>query len=427
VHRINENLDRVVAERTRELVEAREKLAREIDDRRKAEIALWHTQKLDLIGQLTGGIAHDFNNLLTVITGNLEVVRSSIEAPDSGPRERAIAARCLADAEDAARHAARITQQLLAFARRGALTLEAVRIADFVTSIEGFLQRAAGEAVNLILDYPPDIWACHTDPIMLEAALLNLVVNARDAMPGGGPLRIAIRNVDAGQAQALNLPAGDYVRLRATDGGRGMEPEVVERAFEPFFTTKEVGKGSGLGLSQVYGFARQSGGQVRIDSRPGEGTTVDLYLPRAACASIGTQPGGAQMESGRLGGAETVLIVEDNELVRNTMETMTENLGYRVLTVGGAAEALQLIRAGATVDILVSDIVMSGGVSGLELADEVRVLRPDVPILLMSGYPAATDGLGGYPTLHKPFRSDELDRRIRTCLDSRTRSPRTGC
>jgi signal transduction histidine kinase len=426
VNRINENLGRLVADRTRELVAAREDLARETEDRRKAEMALWHTQKLDLIGQLTGGIAHDFNNLLTVITGNLEVVHNSIKTDGHAHRKRAAVLQCLVNAEDAAQHAARITQQLLAFARRGSLTLAALHIADFMIEREGFLRRAAGETVRLTLEYGPDIWQCRTDPILLEAAILNLVVNARDAMPDGGTLCIAISNVVIGQADSASGIAGEYVRVAVSDTGRGMAPEVVERAFEPFFTTKEASKGSGLGLSQVYGFSKQSGGHVLIDSSPGAGTTVSLYLPRM----MGPPELPGVVEAPAVysdpGGAEIVLIVEDNELVRNTMETITESLGYRVLTASGAAEALQLIGAGTSVDILITDIVMSGGVNGVELADRVRMLRPDLPVLLMSGYPAAgTDEAGDYTILHKPFRSDELARQIRACFDARTPSPST--
>jgi signal transduction histidine kinase len=424
--RINENLDRLVADRTRELLEARERLARETDDRRKAEVALWHTQKLDLIGQLTGGIAHDFNNLLTVIAGNLELVRNSIKMHKNSLPEGAKVLQWLANTEDAAGHAAKITQQLLAFARRSSLTLETLHVGDFLISIEGFLRRAAGEAVTLTLDCPQDLWPCRTDRLMLEAAVLNLVVNARDAQPDGGTVRIAVRNatIKDGSA-ATGIPDGEYARITVADFGCGMEPDVVERAFEPFFTTKEAGKGSGLGLSQVYGFTRQSGGQVQIESTPGVGTTVALYLPRATGASLRTELGEAQPEHHDLRGAETVLIVEDNELVRNTMKTITEGLGYRVLTVAAAVEALELIGGDAAVDILVSDIAMPGGVNGIELAARVRTLRPELPILLMSGYPAAIADDVGYPTLHKPFRSDELARQLRACFNGRTAPPLT--
>ena len=340
VRRMNQNLEELVTERTRELVEANRGLAKEAADRRKAEMALWHAQKLDLIGQLTGGIAHDFNNLLTVISGNLELIHNTVrDIDDLYPAARAKLLRRLGSAEDATRHAARITQQLLAFARRGTLILEPVHIGDFLDAEENFLRRAAGEAVTLDFVCAPGVWYCQTDRMLLEAAILNLVVNARDAMLDAGSLLIEAANVAVGPASpeaGRGVGAGDYVRIVVSDTGHGMMPEVVERAFEPFFTTKEAGKGSGLGLSQVYGFVKQSNGHVLLDTSPGEGTSVSLYLPRVGASFEPSAPPEAPVED-VAGGSETVLIVEDNELVRDTMQMMAESLGYRVLTSGGAA------------------------------------------------------------------------------------------
>ena len=286
--RINRNLEELVAERTRELAEANRHLANEIADRRQAEAALWHTQKLDLIGQLTGGIAHDFNNLLMVISGNLELV---LEAFDSAAKlssaRRAQLRQLLNSAEAATEHAAKITQQLLAFAQRSTFTTETVRVTDFLAVSEGFLRRAAGEAIEVAFAGASDLWHCRVDPVQLEAAILNLVVNARDAMPRGGKLCVESANVSVGATSSeveRGVHAGDHVRIKVSDTGQGMTPEVIDHVFEPFFTTKEVGKGSGLGLSQVYGFVKQSDGHILIDSTPGEGTAVTLYLPRTASA-----------------------------------------------------------------------------------------------------------------------------------------------
>ena len=423
VRRVNRDIEQLVAERTRELSEANRVLAEEAAERRAAETALWHAQKLDSIGQLTGGIAHDFNNLLTVISGNLQLIHGSIAAGGAAqPAARDRLLQRLASAENATEHAAKITQQLLAFARRGTLIVEPVDIVAFLSAEESFLRRAAGEAVAVEFAHMPDLWHGQTDPILLEAAILNLVVNARDAMGDGGRLLIEGANVaiDRGSMEnARGVAAGEYVRIVVSDAGCGMAPEVAERAFEPFFTTKEAGKGSGLGLSQVYGFVKQSKGHVLLDSALGEGTAVSLYLPRATAlpkaAAIGEGP--AELVAG---GGETVLIVEDNELVRETMTMMTESLGYRVLTAGGAAEALELIGGKTPVDMLLSDVVMPGGVNGLELAQQVRALCPGLPILLVSGYPAAAvDRAGHYPILRKPCRREELARELRAALDQR--------
>jgi len=409
-----------VAERTRELAEANRRLADEIADRRQAEAALWHTQKLDLIGQLTGGIAHDFNNLLMVISGNLELVHQGFDdgAKLSSAR-RARLRQLLATAEAATDHAAKITQQLLAFARRSTVfTTTSVGVADLLAVSQGFLRRAAGEAIEVDFACASGLWHCHVDPIQLEAAILNLVVNARDAMPRGGKLRIESVNVSVdatGSEAERGVPAGDYVQIIVSDTGRGMAPEVLERVFEPFFTTKEVGKGSGLGLSQVYGFLRQSDGHILIDSTPGEGTAISLYLPRSA---LSAEP--SATEDGRPhnapGGNETVLIVDDNEDVREVTAVIIESLGYNVLTAGDAPEALAIIGSQCGIHLLVSDIVMSGGIDGFGLVERARMLLPGLPVLLMSGYPAGSAEKCHIPILHKPYRRDELARHIRAAL-----------
>jgi signal transduction histidine kinase len=416
--RINRNLEQLVAERTRELAEANRHLADEIADRRQAEEALWHTQKLDLIGQLTGGIAHDFNNLLMVISGNLELVHEALDGSAKlSSARRAQLRQLLGSAEAATEHAAKITQQLLAFARRSTFTAETICVTDLLAVSEGFLRRAAGEAIEVAFACASDLWNCRVDPVQLEAALLNLVVNARDAMAQGGKLYVESANVSVAPASGeveRGVLAGDYVRIVASDTGQGMTPEVVDRVFEPFFTTKEVGKGSGLGLSQVYGFVKQSNGHILIDSTPGEGTTVTLYLPRTASAD-GPTAADARPDAAP-GGNETVLIVDDNTEVREVMAVIVGSLGYEVLTAGDGAAALELIRSHSRIGLLVSDIVMSGGVTGFELAERARALRPGLPVLLMSGYPAGIVEKSNFPILHKPYRREHLAKHIRAAL-----------
>ena len=418
--RINRNLEQLVIERTRELAEANRRLGDEIADRRKAEAVLWHTQKLDLMGQLTGGIAHDFNNLLMVISGNLELLQRAFDnGAKPAPSQRARFRQLLGTAQAATEHAAKITQQLLSFARRSTFTTETVSVADLLAASQGFLRRAAGEAIEVTFVGAPDLWHCRADPVQLEAAILNLVVNARDAMPRGGRLRIENMNVSVGTTGGpaeRGVLAGDYVQIVASDTGEGMPPEVVDRAFEPFFTTKEVGKGSGLGLSQVYGFVKQSGGHILIDSLPGEGTAVILYLPRGAASGEPSATAHAGSDEAP-GGNETVLIVDDNEDVREVSAVIVGSLGYEVLTAGDAAEALELIHTHRSIELLVSDIVMSGGIDGFELARRARVLRPGLAILLMSGYPAGGVAVAcEFPVIRKPYRREELARRIRTTL-----------
>jgi signal transduction histidine kinase len=265
-----------------QLAEANAHLAQEAAERRKAEQSLWHAQKLEAIGQLTGGVAHDFNNLLTVISGNLELVHDALTSGRATKPDRLL--RLIKSAQTAADRGALVTQQLLAFARRSKLRAETVDLAAVISAFSGFLQRAVGEAVMLEMRFDPQLWRCRIDQIQFEAAILNLAVNARDAIAGTGQVVIEAENATIHadrRADEPEITAGDYVRVRVTDSGSGMAPEVAARAFEPFFTTKEIGKGSGLGLSQVYGFVQQSGGHVMIDSKPEAGTTVSLYLPRS--------------------------------------------------------------------------------------------------------------------------------------------------
>jgi signal transduction histidine kinase len=286
--RLNETLEAQVVERTGELAAANARIEQEMAERRKAEQALWHSQKLESVGQLTGGIAHDFNNFLTVISGNLELVRDALAGGRTTPPDRLL--RLIMSAQTAADRGALVTRQLLAFARRSVLRAETVDLAALVSAFAGLLRHALGEAVTLETRFDPVLWRCRIDPLQFEAAILNLAGNARDAMSGVGHVTIEAANtmIDGEpQVTPTELAAGAYVCVRVTDSGPGMAPEVAARAFEPFFTTKDIGKGSGLGLSQVYGFVKQSGGHVVIETEPGAGTTVSLYLPGSDPASTG--------------------------------------------------------------------------------------------------------------------------------------------
>ncbi len=428
VRRTSRDLERLVAERTQELAKTNRRLAEEIAERRKAEAVLLHTQKLDLMGRLAGNIAHDFNNLLTIISGNVELAQQAIQDDaERGSDRGARLVRLLGTVEAAADAAAKMTRQLLVFARPSGFTSEPHSLGDLLRDMENFVRRSAGEAIEVSFACAADLWHCRIDPAQAEAAILNLVVNARDAMPGGGKLRICLANVslgiEAGSSEHA-VPAGDYVRIIVSDTGHGMAPEVVEHVFEPFFTTKEVGKGSGLGLAQVYGFVKQCGGHVRLSTAPGRGTAVSLYLPRAAEPhSAAAPPTGAQ--AGDVpGGSETVLIVEDNAHVRDMATAMVASLGYRALSAADAKEALRILREAPRVDLLISDVVMSGGIDGFELARRAHAGYPDLPVLLVSGYPrGAVAGADDFPILRKPYRREELAHRIRAALHTRSAAP----
>jgi signal transduction histidine kinase len=420
VRKLNESLEQQIAERTRKLTEANRQLQAEIEERRKTEDVLWHTQRLEAVGQLTGGIAHDFNNLLAVIVGSMEMIRNVFES-DAEP-QRARILRLLKACETATGRATKLTQQLLTFARRSTFKLDVVSLDEVLVACEPFLRRALGEAHTLELNFGADLWPCHIDAAQFEAAILNLVVNARDAMPSGGRLEIDTSNVIvdiADPQRPSDLSPGAYVMLRVTDTGVGMEPDVAARAFEPFFTTKEVGRGTGLGLSQVYGFIKQSGGHVAIDTAPGMGTTFRLYLPRCDVKpSIGyadTRP----IKTAPTG-HETVLVVEDNAEVRELAVNTIGELGYRVLTAVDGPTALEIVRGDEPIDLLFSDIVMPNGMNGFELISKAQSIREGLKVLLTSGYsnlhrPGADRP--DVPLLAKPYRRIDLAQCIRRALD----------
>jgi signal transduction histidine kinase len=421
LRRLNETLEARVAERTHELAEANRRLAAEQEHHRRTQEVLWHTQKLEAVGQLTGGVAHDFNNLLTVITGNLELIQATIERGHELPVERL--SKLIGTAQNAAHHGAQITRQLLAFGRRSTLRAETIDLNSFLSASEDFLRRALGEAIELDLVYAPDLWPCWADPVQFEAAILNLVVNARDAMPRGGRLSIETDNVEIDRATAEEAGGpvpGAYVRVSVSDNGIGMDAETATRAFEPFFTTKEVGRGSGLGLSQVYGFINQSGGHVSVDSAPGAGTSFRLYLPRsdARARSYRADGEGGEIPCGR----ERILVVEDNDEVLDVAVTIIRDLGYEVLVATDGDEAYALLCKDQSIDLLFSDIVMPGSVSGFQLAEMARGINANLQVLLTSGYPARGGGsavANHFPLIMKPYRREQLARMLRAALDGR--------
>ena len=384
-----------------ELVRSREELGR--------------VQRLEALVQLTGGIAHDFNNLLTAIIGSLDIIRRK-------PDDRTRVSRLADNAGKAAARGAELIRRMLSFARRHDLRPEVLNPNAVLLEFEGMATRAAGEAVSVELDLDTAIHPVRADATEFQAAALNLITNARDAMPGGGAVRIESRNMDleAGDPLlGLDLPPGAYVRISIVDRGEGMDAATLERVFEPFFTTKEPGRGTGLGLSQVYGFARDAGGRVDIVSARDEGTAVSLILPRSTeSAAVSDAPDAVPLRQAREG--ETVLVVEDDADVILTAQESLIDLGYKVLLAANADEALDILRETRRVDILFSDVVMPGGMNGVQLAVEARRLRPGLKVLLTSGYADTVlrehDIPANTPLLSKPYHREDLAQKIRLVL-----------
>ena len=380
-----------------------ERVQAALAERDQAEAQLARAQKLEAVGQLTGGVAHDFNNLLTVIIGALDLIQR--HPADAARRERMIEA-----AQGAARRGERLTQQLLAFSRRQALKPERVRVDDLLAESEPLLRRAVGEAVTLAFVQGAAGAVTRIDPSQFEAAVMNLVVNARDATPPGGGIRLETRRLTLTQGEAEDAPAGDYVCLSVHDTGEGMTPETVARAFEPFFTTKEPGRGTGLGLSQVYGFARQSGGTVTVDSAPGKGATVRIYLPLEAVEAADL-PAAAAPTPARRGPSRRVLLVEDDASVGEMVEAMLADLGHEVVRAEAAAPALAILARPDRIDLMVTDLIMPGGMNGVALAHAAVALRPGLPVILTSGYTGETLGAAEqapWPLLSKPYPAETL-------------------
>ena len=388
----------------------------EIGERRRAEMALAQAQKMETIGKLTGGVAHDFNNLLQVVSGNLQLLAKDIAGNDRAERR-------VANAMAGVSRGSKLAAQLLAFGRRQALEPKVVNVTRFVQGMDDMLRRAIGEGVEVETVFGGGLWNCFIDPAQVENALLNLAINARDAMNGQGKLTIELANAHLDDAYARThdeVRPGQYVMLAVSDTGTGMAPDIIDKVFEPFFSTKSEGKGSGLGLSMVYGFVKQSGGHVKIYSEPGHGTTIKLYLPRSVEAEdveVVVDTTGVE------GGTETVLVVEDDDEVRATVVEMLGDLGYRVLKSVDAQSALSVIESGIPIDMLFTDVVMPGTLKSPELARKARERLPELAVLFTSGYTENSIVHGGrldagVELLSKPYTREALARKFRTVLAS---------
>ena len=390
-------------------------LIHDLTAEREQAAVLQQAQRMEAVGQLTGGVAHDFNNLLTVILGNLELLEPRLNDD--------LSANLATEAREAAEMGARLTDRLLTFARRQRLEMRRIDLNEFVLSLTELLRRTIGTNIDLSTSLAADLWSTEADPGQVENAVLNLAINARDAMPNGGRLVIETRNtsLDADAVALIpELQAGDYVVLSVADTGVGMTPDVKARAFDPFFTTKGSAKGSGLGLSTIYGFARQSGGNATIYSEPGRGTTVNIYLPRAR--EVQAAAARPASETVRASNGETVLVVEDDDRVRRLTATRLEQLGYHVEQAVNGQAALALLAEKPGIDLVFSDQVMPGGISGLDLAAAVRERFPNMRVVLTSGYSAdligreKVDGLG-LKVLRKPYQQAQLARILCEALD----------
>jgi signal transduction histidine kinase len=413
-------LEAAVRERTQELWEANQALKAEAAEREAAEAQLRQVQKMEAVGQLTGGIAHDFNNMLAVVVGGVDLARRRL----NGPRREILAH--LNNAMEGATRAAALTRRLLSFARSEPLLPERVEPVGLVQGMSDLLDRTLGERVRVKVDLAKDTWPVYVDPHQLENAIVNLAVNARDAMDGAGRLAISTSNVKVSANEVGDIRAGDYVRIAVTDTGCGMPPEVKERAFEPFFTTKPVGKGTGLGLSQIFGFAHQSGGEVGIDSEVGKGTTVSLYLPRTAAeASVRLHPAAQRLsEEERVPGAR-ILVVEDDPRVRTSTVEALQDLDYDPIACSNGAEAIRLFDS-QTFDLVISDVIMPE-MTGPELIKVLKDKRQDFAVLFVTGYvgESETGALVEHELLRKPFTVGALASAVATALQP-TEPPRSS-
>ncbi|HEU5482844.1 MAG TPA: response regulator [Sphingomicrobium sp.] len=416
-----ESLETAVRERTQELWEANQALKAEAAEREAAEAQLRQVQKMEAVGQLTGGIAHDFNNMLAVVVGGVDLARRRL----NGPRREIMAH--LENAMEGATRAAALTRRLLSFARSEPLLPERVEPAGLVKGMSDLLDRTLGERIRVKVDAAPSTWPVYVDPHQLENAIVNLAVNARDAMDGVGRLRIKTDNVKVSANEVGDIRAGQYVRIAVVDTGCGMAPEVKERAFEPFFTTKPVGKGTGLGLSQIFGFAHQSGGEVGIESEVGKGTTVSIYLPRSmAQPPVRLHPAPQRLsEEERVPGAK-ILVVEDDPRVRTSTVEALEDLDYEPVACSSGEEAIRLFDS-QTFDLVISDVIMPE-MTGPELIRTLKGKRKDFAVLFVTGYvgEGESEHLIGHDLLRKPFTVGALASAVATALAQVSERPRTS-
>ncbi|MGP6423863.1 PAS domain-containing protein [Pseudomonas pharyngis] len=415
---LNETLEERVSARTEQLAQANQRLQNEMFERERAEDALRHAQKMEAVGQLTGGIAHDFNNMLTGIIGSLDLMQRYIangRADEIG--------RFTDAAVSSANRAAALTHRLLAFSRRQSLDRKTLDVNELIRSLEDLIRRTKGDPIELKLRLADNVWSVSTDVSQLENALLNLVINARDAMPDGGELLIETANVylDGNDITTLEpVKAGDYLMLAVSDNGTGMTPSVRSKAFDPFFTTKPIGQGTGLGLSMIYGFAQQSGGHVSLDSLPGQGTCVRLYLPRLHAPEPEQPLAETVSETPTPATGETVVVVEDDPAVRMLVMDLLKELGYRAHEAEDARSALPLLESDMRVDLLVTDVGLPG-MNGRQLAEIARQHRPGLKVLFMTGYAQkAAERQGfledGMDMVAKPFSIEQLAGKIRTMI-----------
>jgi signal transduction histidine kinase/ActR/RegA family two-component response regulator len=408
-----EQLEEAVRERTQELWEANRALKAEAEERMAAEAQLRQVQKMEAVGQLTGGIAHDFNNMLAVVVGGIDLARRRL----NGPRREVMSH--LTNAMEGATRAAALTRRLLSFARSEPLLPERIESANLINGMSELLDRTLGERVEVNTELAADAWPVFVDPHQLENAILNLAVNARDAMDGTDKLIVRSRNARMNANQVGDIRAGEYLCIEVSDNGCGMTPEVKERAFEPFFTTKAIGKGTGLGLSQLFGFAHQSGGEVGIESQVGKGTTVSIYLPRteAAASNVRTHPAMQSRPDAdvTVPGAR-ILLVEDDPRVRTATVGALEDLGYEPIACSSGSEALALFDS-MEFDLVISDVIMPE-MTGPEMVREIKARRPDISVLFVTGYVGEGEGddLVGYDLLRKPFTVSTLASAVAAAL-----------
>jgi PAS domain S-box-containing protein len=394
-------------------------ICQDITDRESKDAQLRQAQKMEVVGQLTGGLAHDFNNLLAIIVGNLDLLQDDFTSGTNTPE-------LVDEALAAALRGAELTRQLLAFSRRQPLSPQRVDLNRLVTEMASLWRRTLTEAIEVRIHLADEVWPTRVDASQLESAILNLVVNARDAMPDGGVLTIEIANMsiaagDWYDGEESDIEPGDYAVISVSDNGSGMPPHVAARVFEPFFTTKPLGQGTGLGLSMIYGFAKQSGGSVKIYSEADEGTTVRLYLPRYR-AKDGKAPEVVALDPIASVGNERILLVEDNDAVRRVVARQLEELGYSVVTACNAAEALQVLEGDKGIELLFTDVVMPGGMNGFELGRQAQKRRPALKVLHTTGFTRPVDDVSGTkgPPPHlltKPYRKANLAIKLRQVID----------
>ena len=415
-----EALEEAVADRTRELSEANRALKAEAEERQAAEAQLRQVQKMEAVGQLTGGIAHDFNNMLAVVVGGVDLARRRL----NGPRREVL--NHLNNAMEGATRAAALTRRLLSFARSEPLLPERVDSTDLVQGMTDLLNRTLGERVHVEVDLHPETWPIYVDPHQLENAIVNLAVNARDAMEGEGAMRITTSNVTLAANEVGDVRAGDYVRMSVTDTGCGMTAEVMERAFEPFFTTKPVGKGTGLGLSQIFGFAHQSGGEVGIESAVGKGTTVSIYLPRTVAEETTVRLHPAMQRADNEASVEgaRILLVEDDPRVRSSTIEALQDLDYDPVACGSGVEAIDVFES-QPFDLVITDVIMPE-MTGPELIKHLKQTHDDFAVLFVTGYvgEGETGDLVGHELLRKPFTVGALANAVALALSRRPTEPR---